>query len=89
MNRSIPEGTFIDGKYRIIRMLGEVYLAEDNLLKSNHVAIKSLKMNDSDREKIFVREMQFLSDLDHLNIVHFFHYFSEYDTLFLNTGRRF
>jgi len=88
MKRNIPEGTVLDGKYRIIRMLGEggfgeVYLAEDNLLKGHHVAIKSLKMNDSNREQILVREMQFLSKLDHPNVVHFYHHFSEYDTLFL------
>lgn len=88
MNRNIPEGTVLDGKYRIIRLLGEggfgeVYLAEDRLIQKRRVAIKSLKMDDSNREQILVREMQFLSDLDHPNVVHFYHHFSEYDTLFL------
>lgn len=88
MNSNIPEGTVLDGKYRVIRLLGEggfgeVYLAEDRLIQERRVAIKSLKMDDSNREQILVREMQFLSDLDHPNVVHFYHHFSEYDTLFL------
>jgi len=88
MNRSIPEGGVLDGKYRILRMLGEggfgeVYLAEDLLLKNHQVAIKSLKMEDPNREQILVREMEFLSSLAHPNVVRFFHHFSENDTLFL------
>jgi len=84
----IPQGTVLDNKYRILLKLGEggfgeVYLAEDLLIRNRHVAIKSLTLDDPDREQYLIREMEFLSGLDHPHVVRFYHHFNEHGSLFL------
>lgn len=88
MPRDIPEGSILDEKYRLLFKIGEggfgeVYLAEDTILQSRRVAIKSLKIDDPGREKLLIREMNFLADLNHPNVVQFFHHFRQFDSLFI------
>jgi serine/threonine protein kinase len=84
----ISQGTILDNKYRILFKLGdggfgEVYLAEDLLIHNRQVAIKSLTLDDPNREQYLIREMEFLSDLDHPHIIRFYHHFNEHGSLFL------
>lgn len=88
MRSEIPRGTVLDNKYLVVRKLGEggfgeVYLAQDLLLKRRYVAIKSLTLEDAERERYLIREMEFLSSLAHPHIVNFLHHFRGEDILFL------
>lgn len=88
MPRDIPEGTILDEKYRVISKIGqggfgEVYLADDTILEGRYVAIKSLRFDNPNREELLIREMKFLADLSHPNVVQFFHHFSQFDSLFI------
>ena len=74
--------TNLDNKYRVIKLLGEggfgdVWLAEDNLIDGRLVAIKVLKNINIDDISPLIEEMQYLSSLDHQNIVKFLHHFDE------------
>lgn len=72
----------LDGKYMIIRPLGEggfgrVVLAQDTLLDQRWVAIKTLHNQDEAHQIGFVREMKVLAHLNHPNIVTFHHHFKD------------
>jgi tetratricopeptide (TPR) repeat protein len=78
----------LDTKYEIVSLLGEggfgqVYLAKDLLLQQRKVAIKILKTEDTARRIDFIREMQFLTQLHHPQIISFHHYFIHGDRLHL------
>jgi serine/threonine protein kinase len=78
----ISEGQILDEKYRIIRRIGEggfgeVFLANDILLESRHVAIKSLKIDDANHEQSLIEEMKFLSNLANPHVITFYHHFYE------------
>jgi serine/threonine protein kinase len=80
-------GIQLDEKYRILRSLGaggfgEVYLAEEKLL-GRQVAIKVLRNRDVRGQTDLVHEMKSLNHLQHPNVVAFYHYFSEEESLFL------
>jgi serine/threonine protein kinase len=87
MPTALNIGDLLDSKYRIQQRLGgggfgEVYLAEDELLK-RQVAIKLLRNQEPDRQADLVHEMQSLNQLHHPAVVTFFHYFVDDQVLFL------
>ena len=88
MDEEFKSGDTLDDKYLLIRKLGEggfgyVYLAQDILLEEHYVAIKCLKINESDRERYLIREMDFLSTLADPHVVGFYHHFHNENSLFL------
>ena len=88
MEHNVEIGEILDNKYVLVRKLGEggfgcVYLARDTLLETNYVALKYLKIHDRERQKILIREMDFLAGLDEPHVVRFYHHFEQKDALFL------
>ncbi len=66
----IPAGTMIDGRYRVVRLLGEggygaVYLAEDTRLKDKSVALKEGFDKSPAAQEQFRLEAQLLAELNH------------------------
>lgn len=77
----------LDGKYRVVRGLGEggfgqVLLAVDEVLGAHQVAIKVLRDPGFD-ENTFVAEMQALAKLAHPGVVGFLHHFMQFRKLHL------
>jgi serine/threonine-protein kinase len=76
MTLALEAGTVVDGKYRLVRQLGEggmgvVWVAEHAFL-SKHVALKLLRPELSDQPEVlarFTQEAQTTSKLEHENIV--------------------
>ncbi len=78
MNTSLPAGTLVDGRYRIVRVIGQggfavVYLAEHTSL-GRQVALKVLDLTGNQRDVAmfrarFQREAKLSSQLDHTNVV--------------------
>src|SRR5689334_22934051 len=74
--QTLEPGTVVDGKYRLVRQLGEggmgvVWVAEHAFLHK-HVALKLLRPELSDQHEIlarFTQEAQTTSRLEHENIV--------------------
>src|SRR5215831_20118732 len=74
--QTLEVGTVVDGKYRLVRQLGEggmgvVWVAEHAFL-NKHVAVKLLRPELSDQNDIalrFTQEAQTTSKLEHENIV--------------------
>jgi serine/threonine protein kinase len=88
MDEDIQIGDILDEKYLLIRKLGEggfghVYLAQDTLLEEHYVALKSLKIDEDARERLLIREMDFLSKLAGPHVVGFYHHFKNWGSLFL------
>jgi serine/threonine protein kinase len=84
---TINIGDLLDSKYRILRWLGggafgDVYLAEDELLK-RQVAIKVIRNQASDDQSDLIHEMKSLDQLHHPGIVTFYQWFLADQTLFL------
>jgi serine/threonine protein kinase len=84
---TINTGDELDSKYRILCWLGgggfgDVYLAEDELLK-RQVAIKALKDRAADDQTGLIDEMKLLDQLHHPGIVTFYHHFVTDAVLFL------
>ena len=78
----------LDGKYKVVQELGEggfgrVLLAEDIVIPDRFVAIKVLKDQDSERQKILLDEMTFLANLQNPSIVTFHHHFQNNGRLHL------
>ena len=74
--QTLEPGTVVDGKYRLVRQLGEggmgvVWVAEHAFL-NKHVALKLLRPELSDQHEVlarFTQEAQTTSKLEHENIV--------------------
>ncbi|MDH4207615.1 MAG: serine/threonine protein kinase [Anaerolineae bacterium] len=89
MSTALPPDTILQGRYRIVRLIGlggmgAVYLTEDLHLKDERFALKELTYSpDADaplRQQLrgqFRREATALSNLDHPNLPKVFDYFSE------------
>jgi len=78
----------LDDKYLVIRKLGEggfgnVFLAQDVLIENRYVALKRLEIDSPNREKILIREMEYLSSLSSSHITQFYHHFHDEDDLYL------
>lgn len=78
----------LDGKYKVVQELGAggfgtVLLAEDIAISDRFVAIKVLKDQDSERQKILLDEMTFLANLQNPSIVTFHHHFQNNGRLHL------
>jgi len=78
----------LDGKYKVVRELGvgafgQVLLAEDIVIPNRFVAIKVLRDQDPERQKILLDEMTFLANLQNPSIVTFHHHFQNNDRLHL------
>ena len=74
----------LDGKYEVIRGLGEgafgrVLLAKDIVIQDHFVAIKVLKDQDPERQQALINEMTLLANLQNPSIVTFHHHFKDKD----------
>ena len=88
MDEELKIGDVLDGKYLLVRKLGEggfghVYLAQDTLLKERYVALKCLKISEHVRETDLIWEMDFLATLADPHVVRFYHHFKSQDNFFL------
>jgi len=88
MEENLEIGDVLDDKYLLVRKLGEggfghVYLAQDTLLNERYVALKCLKIDESERESYLIREMDFLANLADPHVVGFYHHFQNKNTTFL------
>lgn len=68
MEEDIQIGDILDERYLLVRSLGvggfgNVYLAQDILPEEHYVALKCLKISDDSRERVLIREMDFLARL--------------------------
>jgi len=74
----------LDGKYEVIRGLGEgafgrVLLAKDIVIQDHFIAIKVLKDQDPERQQALIDEMTLLANLQNPSIVTFHHHFKDKD----------
>ena len=74
---SLAPGTLVNGRYKILRQLGEggfgaVYLAEDMRLGSKRVAVKERKedgsLNSAEAQRQFNLEAELLAKMDHIGL---------------------
>ncbi|MDQ7825253.1 MAG: protein kinase [Candidatus Eremiobacteraeota bacterium] len=94
MDGLLSEGTLVNNRYRIIRLLGRggmgaVYLCEDNELAGKVWALKEMSLRFAPgflREQIieqFKTEVKILATLNHPNLPHISHFFQENDKYFM------
>ncbi|WP_036375597.1 serine/threonine-protein kinase [Micromonospora sp. ATCC 39149] len=85
---ALRPGDLVAGQYEVVGYLargglGQVYLAEDVHLDRKHMALKRLiNKTEPNALAIEVSERQFLTTLDHPNIVRIFNFVSAEDRLF-------
>jgi serine/threonine protein kinase len=84
----ISIGDRLDGKYVIVRRLGdggygEVFLADDEAIPDRRVAIKVLVQHSAGDHSDLIWEMQTLARFNHAGVVGFYHHFSNEDHLCL------
>jgi len=84
---SLPQGTLLDNRYRVIRPLGEggfgaAYLVEDQRLGRQCVA-KASTMHDTAHRQQFEQEARMLADLNHRNLPEIYDYFFDQDCPYL------
>ena len=88
MTEGSSSNPLLNDKYHIVRALGGggfgyVFLAEDVGIRGRKVAIKILQPNPNLDRRILRREMNILASIDHPNVVRFYHYFVEDDSVHL------
>src|SRR5262245_52448505 len=81
-------GALLDGKYRVVRRLGrggfgDVFLANDEVIRGRQVAIKVLSRPQAGDHSDLVWEMQALATFQHPHVVGFYHHFGDDERLCL------
>ena len=88
----LPVGHLLDGRYRILKLLGvggmgRVYLANDTRLANRPVAVKEMILEDGAQERKaiedFQRESSVLARLSHPSIPQIIDYFGEHGSHYL------
>lgn len=84
----ISVGDKLDGKYLVVRRLGdggfgEVFLADDEAIPERRVAIKVLAQHSAGDHNDLIWEMQTLARFNHPGVVGFYHHFNNDGHLYL------
>ncbi|MCC6954007.1 MAG: protein kinase [Deltaproteobacteria bacterium] len=89
-DKALPKGTLLGGRFRVVRPIGtggmgSVYLAHDEVLEGDPVAVKVLHpelVTDERQMQRFMREVQLMKRVDHPNVVRTFDVGAEGDIVY-------